>query len=297
MITIFSPMRPFHGNIGEVQLNAIRSWLAIRPACEVILIEDEEGTTQSAIAGLNVRVIEVVKRSRMGAPLLDDLLRTAAHHARGEIMAYITADVLMAPNTATEILRCHELMQGSPYLAICSRIDMLEPLTISFDRPDWFEDVRAAASTHGKPHGHTALDLWIYPRSLDLNCPPFPIGRCATDGWVVYKARRDGIPVIDVTSAILIIHQLHDRPAKRNPLFYEEQLECVYLFDKMGENAMSLLDADWVYHQGAIRRPTGLARLHSLMSFFRPYRFIIAQRRKFRVPHLYRVPQTRPAAL
>lgn len=289
-------MRPFHGNIGEVQLNAIRSWLALRPTCEVILVDDEDGTTSAAVAGLNVRVISEVKRSRLGAPLLDDLLRTAAIHARHEIMAYITADVLMSTNSASEILRCHELMQGRPYLAICSRVDMLETLTIQFDRPDWFEEVRSAAKAHGKPHGHTALDLWIYPRSLDFNCPPFPIGRCATDGWVVYKARRDGIPVIDVSASILIIHQLHDRPAKRNPLFYAEQLECVYLFQNMGENAMSLLDADWVYRQGEIRRPTGLTRLHSLMSFFRPYRFLIALRRKIRVPHLYRVPQNRPVA-
>lgn len=294
MITIFSPMRPFHGNIGEVQLNAIRSWLAIRPACEVILIDDEEGTTPAAAAGLGVRIIREVKRSRLGAPLLDDLLRTAAHHAKYEIMAYITADVLMAPNSATEIIRCHALMQGRPYLAVCSRVDMLAPLTIHFDRPDWFEEVRTAAEIHGEPHGHTALDLWIYPRSLDFNCPPFPIGRCATDGWIVYKARRDGIPVIDVTSAILLIHQLHDRPAKKSPLFYEEQLECVYLFENMGENAMSLLDADWVYLNGKIGRPTGLARIYSMMSFFRPYRFLVAQRRKFRAPHLYRVPQTRP---
>ena len=294
MITIFSPMRPFHGNIGEVQLNAIRSWLAIRPACEVILIDDEEGTTPAATAGLDVRVLREVKRSRLGAPLLDDLLRTAARHARHEIMAYITADVLMSPNSATEILRCHGRMQGRPYLAICSRLDMLQPLTIHFDRPDWVDEVLAATRIHGRPHGHTALDLWIYPRSLDFNCPPFPIGRCATDGWVVYKARRDGIPVIDVSSAILLIHQLHDRPAKLSPLFYEEQLECVYLFENMGENAMSLLDADWVYRDGEIRRPTGLTRLHSLMSFFRPYRFLVAQLRKYRVPHLYRVPQTRP---
>ncbi len=294
MITIFSPMRPFHGNIGEVQLNAIRSWLAIRPACEVILVDDEEGTTPAATAGLEVTIIREVKRSRLGAPLLDDLLRTAAKFARHEIMAYITADVLMSPNSGTEILRCHQLMQGRPYLAVCARVDMLQPLTIDFDRPDWFEEVKAAARTHGKPHGHTALDLWVYPRSLDFNCPPFPIGRCATDGWVVYKARREGIPVVNVTSAIMLIHQLHDRPATRSPLFYEEQLECVYLFENMGENAMSLLDADWVYRHGEIRRPSGLARLHSLMSFFRPYRFLVAQRRKIRAPHLYRVSQTRP---
>jgi hypothetical protein len=296
MITIFSPMRPFHGNIGDVQLNAIRSWLAIRPPCEVILIDDEEGTTRGAIAGLDVQVISEVKRSRLGAPLLDDLLKTGAKFARHEIMAYITADVLLSPNCATEILKCHQLMQGRPYLAVGARVDLLRALTINFDHENWFDEVNSAVKSHGKPHGHTALDLWVYPRSLDFGCPPFPIGRCATDGWIVYKARRDGIPVIDVTQAISLVHQLHDRPATRSPLFHEEQLECVYLFDNIAENAMSLLDADWIFRDGMISRPKGLRRLHSMMSFFRPYRFLVGLRRKIMVPYLYRASPLRPRA-
>lgn len=293
MITIFSPMRPFHGNIAEVQLNAIRSWLAITPACEVILFEDEEGTTRQATTGLNVRVIDEVKRSRLGAPLLDDLLKTAAREARGELLAYITADVLLPPDFHDTMRRCHDTMAGRDYLAVGARVDMLRDLAIDFGDPRWFEAVRVAAQTHGQPHGHTAMDLWVYPRSLDFAPPPFPIGRCATDGWVSYKCRRDGIPLIDVTPAVLLIHQLHERPATRSPLFYAEQLECVFLFDNIAENALSLLDTDWIYRDGRLERPRGLRWLHSRMSLFKPYRWLVGWRRKIKLPQLYRVP--RPA--
>lgn len=279
-------MRPFAGDIAEVQLNAIRAWMEIRPACEIILFDDEEGTTREATRALGVRVITEVKRSRLGAPLLDSLLQTAAREAKGDILAYNTADVLLPPDFAVKASRCHELMRGRPYLAAAARWDMASPFSIPFDRPDWWEAVKSAVQTNGRPHGHTALDLWVYPREFELPVPPFPIGRCGTDSWVVYWARREKIPVIDMTDELLLVHQFHSRPAKRNPLFFEEQLECVRLFDNMAENAMTLLDADWVFSEGKIERPRGLRRLHANMSFFRPYRRLIALRRERRVPYL-----------
>jgi hypothetical protein len=110
MITIFSPMRPFHGQIGEVQRNAVRSRLSVRPACEVLLVDDEEGTTPDAVRDLSVRVIREVKRSAMGAPLLDDLLRVGAEHASYRVLAYVTADVLLPPNLAEVALSLDSIM-------------------------------------------------------------------------------------------------------------------------------------------------------------------------------------------
>lgn len=289
-------MRPFRADIAEVQLNAIRSWLAIRPRCEIILVDDEEGTTAAATRGLDVRVVTEVKRSGLGAPLLDDLLRVGAVHARHEILAYNTADVMLPPDFATKVRQCHDLMQGRPYLAVAGRWDLSRPVSIAFDRADWWSSVQAAVRAHGKPHGHTALDLWVYPQEFKLPVPPFPIGRCATDSWVVYWARREGIPVIDMTGELMLVHQFHNRVAKRSPLFYAEQLECIRLFDNIAENGMSLLDTDWVFEGGHIRRPRGLRRLHSAMAFFRPYRWLIGLRRKYRLPQFYRV-RNRPSPL
>ena len=286
-ITIFSPMRPFQGNIGEVQLNAIRCWLALRPKCEVIVFDDEEGTTLKATHGLDIKVVEDVRRSRLGAPLLDDLFRLARIHATRDILAYNTADVLLPADFAPKIAHCHHLMAGKSYMAIGSRVDMTRPMYIDFDKPDWFEQVRVEVATAGVAHGHTAGDLWVYPKSFDMAPPPFPIGRHLTDGWAIYSARCRRIPVIDLTAEILLVHQVHDRPAKRNPLFHEEQLECVRLFANAAENALSVIDADWVYNEGHIRRPLGLRRIHAAMSLFRPYRWLVGRRRKRKLPHLY----------
>ena len=138
----------------------------------------------------------------------------------------------------------------------------------------------------GRPHGHTALDLWVYPKSLRWDAPPMPIGRGGMDGWAVWKMRTAGVSVIDFSEDITLVHQYHDRPARRDPLFHEEFLECLRLFDSMVENAMSLLDADWMLVNGRLQRPKGLRRIHSALSLFPPWRFLIGQRRRLLSPYL-----------
>jgi len=280
-------MRPFHGRIAEVQLNAIQSWLAAKPACEILLVEDEEGTTAKAVRGLGCKVLTEVKRSRLGAPLLDDLLRIGREHASGDIMAFITADIVAQSNLTEIAESCHSQMDGRPYLAVAGRVDLLRPVDCDSTADDWFEQLRAATKIHGRPHGFSAIDLWVYPKSWHIDPPPFPIGRGGTDNWVVYKARTARVPVVDITPDLLLIHQWHDKPARKSPLFREEFYECVRLFDNISENAMSLLDADLVFRHGRLGRPTGFRRVHSSMSLFRPYRRLLARFRRFKMPHVY----------
>lgn len=287
MITVFSAMRPFVGSIGQVQQNAVRSWLSVRPRCQVVLIDDEEGTTPAAVAGLGVDVVREVKRSRLGAPLLDDLLRVGAEAARGDLMAFNTADVLLPGNFASLALDCHRLMDGRDYFASGARVDLLRPVAIDFDRPDWFGTVQSAVKSVGKPRGHTALDLWVYPKSLRWDAPPMPIGRGGMDGWAVWRTKTSGTPFIDFTHDMLLVHQFHDRAARGNPLYQQEFLECLRLFETMAEDAMTLLNADWLLVNGRLQRPTGFRRLHSLLSSYRPYRFLIGQHRRMRLPQKY----------
>src|SRR5262249_45311125 len=129
--------------------------------------------------------------------------------------------------------------------------------------------------------------LWVHPRRLTVQPPPFPIGRHGTDGWIVYEMKRRGIPVVDVTPDVRLIHQFHQKPSPREPRYLNEMRDCVRLFDGMAERALSVLDADWLLQGGRLRRPAGLRRLHAAMSLFRPYRWAIGRRRRVKLPHLY----------
>jgi len=47
MLTLFSTPKPFHGHIGVIQRNALKSWTVLHPDVEVILFGDDEGAADA----------------------------------------------------------------------------------------------------------------------------------------------------------------------------------------------------------------------------------------------------------
>jgi hypothetical protein len=283
--TVFAAMRPFVGEFAALQRNAILSWLAVRPAFHVVLIEDEATTTMDAVGDLPVSIRSGVRRSGLGAPLFDSFVETGARDAVGDTLVCTTADVLFPPRLGEVLEAVKRDMRGRDYLVVAGRHDVSALPDVG--EPSWFESMRADV----RPDYRRGIDMWAHPAGLDLRPPPFPIGRHGTDGWVVYDMKRRGIPVIDVTADAPMIHQTHAKPAAADPRFHDEMLECVRLFDRMAERAMNLLDADLLWRNGRLTRPRGLRGLHASMSLFTPYRFLVGRRRRYKLPHLYREPR------
>ena len=51
MITVFSIPKPFTGDIALIQRNAVRSWSALGPDVQVVLVGDESGIADAAHEG------------------------------------------------------------------------------------------------------------------------------------------------------------------------------------------------------------------------------------------------------
>jgi hypothetical protein len=280
--TVFAAMRPFVGEFAALQRNAILSWLGVRPAGRVVLVDDEAGTTAAAVVGLPVTIRSGVRRSGLGAPLFDSFVELGGRDAVGDTLVCTTADVLFPPRLGDVLDAVRREMRGRDYLVVAGRHDVRAAPDVG--QPSWFESLRADV----RPDYRRGIDMWAYPSRMALRPPPFPIGRHGTDGWVVYDMKRRGIPVIDITAETPMIHQTHGKPAAADPRFHDEMLDCVRLFDGMAERAMNLLDADLLWRNGRLTRPRGLRRLHASMSLFTPYRFFVGQRRRYKLPHLYR---------
>jgi hypothetical protein len=52
-------------------------------------------------------------------------------------------------------------------------------------------------------------DIFIFSRGLFREVPPFAIGRGYWDNWLMREARQAGADLVDVTSAVTTIHQIH----------------------------------------------------------------------------------------
>ena len=204
MLTIFTTPKPFIGNIKTTQTNAIRSWAALQPPCEIILFGDEEGTAQLA-SELKIHHVSQVERNEFGTTLVSAMFRIAQEMATHKLMCYVNADIILM----SDFLPAVRQVAKEPFLLVGQRwdIDLKEPL--DFRDPAWETKLQAYSKERGRLHGISGIDYFVFPRGLYRDIPPFAIGRPGWDNWMIYRARSLRVPVIDMTRAATMVHQNH----------------------------------------------------------------------------------------
>jgi len=205
VLTIFSAPKVFRGHVGIIQDNAIRSWSRLRPRPKIILFINEPETAAEA-ARRDVQVVAPVATNAYGTPLVSDMFRQADTIAAGDILAFASADIILTQD-------CVEASSlaaawSNNFLLVAQRhdVDVREALDFhgDSDRP-W-----TAIAARGKLHSPGAIDLFVFRRGQYAEMPPFAIGRTAYDNWLLWKTVASGIPLIDATEYITLLHQNHD---------------------------------------------------------------------------------------
>lgn len=204
-ITLFTLPKPFGGHIGVIQRNAIRSWIALGPAVEIILIGDETGMAETA-AALGVGHIPAVDRNQYQTPMVNSAFRIAQEVGRGALMAYVNADIILTPR----LLEAIENISFDKFLVSGQRWDLDLDYEFDFETAGWQRQLDELVNTRGRLHEPVGIDCFIFPRGMYRNLPPFAIGRPGWDNWLIYWTRQLQIPVIDATSVMTIVHQNHD---------------------------------------------------------------------------------------
>lgn len=207
MITIFSAPKPFEGHIDLIQRNAIRSWKALAPTVQVLVIGEEKGARQ-VCEELGVEFVPGVERNELGTPLLSSIFQLAALRANFELMCYVNADILLTPSLlagADTVASRYEqfLVVGQRWnIEIAGEIDLERLRGIKLNK--WL-------ATDGQLHKPSGSDYFVYRRGMyHSGIPKFALGRSGWDNWMIYSARSRGLPVIDASEAITVVHQNHD---------------------------------------------------------------------------------------
>ncbi|MBI3041145.1 MAG: hypothetical protein HYY80_05825 [Chloroflexi bacterium] len=204
MLTIFTTPKPFSGHDKVTQTNAIRSWLRLRPECQVILIGNEAGAAGVA-SELGIAHIPEVECNEYGTPLISSIFNLAQSAARYQLMCYVNADIILM----SDFLPAVESVRKRPFLMIGQRWDLDLDETVNFDDTQWESRLQARLAKNGKLHPRSGIDYFVYSHGLYDNVPPFAIGRGGWDNWLVYQARRLKVPVIDATQVVTAVHQNH----------------------------------------------------------------------------------------
>jgi hypothetical protein len=248
--------KPFRGLVGAIQENALASWSQLQPQPRLVLVGDEEGVADAAerFAAVHVAAVE---RNKHGTPLLDSVFDRAEAIAETEVVCFVNADVLLFD----DLVQTVELVRRRMHrFLVAGRGWRLDP-------PERAE--LAAAQTRARRKGRlrstASAEYFAFPTGLFRAIPPFAVGRSDYDLWLLWRARKMRVPVVDATPSVVAVHQEHGYDhvpggrwtARVGPEARSNRaLRGRFNFD-------SLRDARYVVRDGRLRRnPLSVASVH-----------------------------------
>jgi len=252
MITIFTVPKAFEGHVGTIQRNAIGSWLRVHPECQVVLCGNDPGVAEVA-SQLGVDHIPDVEVNEYGTPLLDSVFARSASIARHHLLCYINADVIARP----DLFRAALEMTFDQFLLVGQRWDVPVTEPIDFANTRWFDELMELTRDRGQLHPPAGSDYFLFPAHSPLvHLPAFAVGRPAWDNWMIYRAKTLGVPVVDCSEAVLMIHQNHDygHVFQSTDGFYNGPEGDRNRELAVGTQALLLCDADFVLTREGLRR-------------------------------------------
>ena len=253
MITIFSAPKPFvDEHISLIQRNAVQSWKALGEEVEVFLLGDEPGLRQAA-SELGVPLLPVRSRAPSGAPLINELFQIAREAATHSMLCYLNADILLLDDFLPAVRSVENAFPK--FLIVGNRwdIEIHEELKV---REGWVEDLRRIQKTNGKLHPPMGSDYFVFRQGQFEDIPAFALGRAGWDNWMMYKARHEGIALVDASATVTVVHQGHDYAHLPNGEPHYRHAESIRNIELAGgyETMFHLRDANWMLSPDGIRK-------------------------------------------
>ena len=206
VVTIFTIPKPFKGHIGIIQYNAINSWSRLHPDCEIILCGDEIGT-KDIVKEFNIKHFPDIAHNEYGTPRIDSAFDEVRRRSKHRLICYANADIILLHDFIQAIKR----IKLNQFLIVGQRWDLTIIELLDLEHEDWEKKLLWLVSENGKQHPPIGSDYFVFLRdSFIKELPPFVVGRPGWDNWMIYKARSHGIPVIDASKSVTLIHQQHD---------------------------------------------------------------------------------------
>ena len=142
------------------------------------------------------------------------------------------------------------------YMIIGQRWELEVNRKINFNK-NWQKWLTKELQKRGKIKSNKAVDYFIFPKELNLNIPPFVIGRFVWDNWFLYQAKKLKIPLIDATGVICAIHQNHDysHAGGFETIWFGEEHQRNLELTPDKRRSFNIANVDWVLTPKGLSRP------------------------------------------
>jgi hypothetical protein len=215
-LTMFSVLRPFpdgeadtdSDGLAKRQINAIRSWARLSPHVQLILFVERRDPILDRLANETGAEVHVVVTADGSPPKLDEVFAAARRACKSRVLMYSNGDMIYFPALLEVAHRLANESSG-PFLAIGQRTGLDVGEQLDGNSSEAWSELELAARSKGKLASLVCKDFFLFPPELFSEMPPFRVGRGNWDNWMVWNARRKGIPVIDLTNQLLAVHQEH----------------------------------------------------------------------------------------
>lgn len=277
MMTIFSIPKPFDGKSAVIQTNAIKSWKKINSEGEIILFGGDKGVKEIAVSE-NLHHIPSIKTNKQGTPLLNDAFKQAKRLSKHRLLCFTNADIIFTSSLNRAVAK---MDLKAPFIMVGRRIDLDMPELIEFDSL-WEERLMSLVKNASKLHGFSGIDYFIFPKTLEMELPPFAVGRAGWDNALIYTMRKNRIPIIDATEVIDAVHQNHDynhlKGREQEVWFGNEARENVAHGGGLGK-MMTILGATHILTNEGLKTPSLKRRLYGASMLFPPTRYLMQLKR------------------
>lgn len=242
MITIFCNPRPFKGFYKITQINTIKNWKKVIPGVQIILVEDEEGTTKKISQEFKTDYIGNIKLNKYGTPLLDDTFEKIKRKAKFEIIAQINIDILLFPDFIEAVFKLKNKLNN--FYMVGQRWDLDIDSPINFNDKKWQKKLHNKIYKFGSYHPAAGSDYWVFSNGIDFKVPPFIVGRPSADNWLIYKNLKLDIPVVDSSELVTIVHQNHPRKDSDSNYIIEKKINEKIYKKSIGSNRKEIVYLD-----------------------------------------------------
>jgi hypothetical protein len=207
MITFFACPKSFQGHAGINQRNAFRSWALLSPKPEILVLGTDQGVAEICKEFGLIHVPEIEK-NELGTPLISSVFQNGQARASAHLVCYINSDIMLTNDFIPAIESVAAKMPR--FLVLGQRTDIDINEAWNFDAADWQTDLKTLLAQKGRLHPPSGVDYFCFPRGMYENVPPLVIGRPGFDNWLVWRARSQGCPIVDITGAVSVAHQNHE---------------------------------------------------------------------------------------
>ncbi len=206
MLTLFTIPKAFRDHTGVIPRNAIRSWLALSPRPEIILLGDDPGTAPIC-QEFGLRHMPDIPYTRYGKPDVGELFSRVQTVAAHDVLAYVNADICLYDDFTAALNVLHWRL---PRFLMCGQRHNLD---VDYDITD-FAAVRALAIMRNDLLVATGTDYFAFTRGM-LNgmTAGLGAGHLAWDNYIPwYAVEHNHAALVDATPAVTVVHQNHPAP-------------------------------------------------------------------------------------